>query len=105
MDHKIAVFKAKDLPVVPDKDEFSVYDGIVVAWDIDYDTRIISFIDSLSLNIKKELAICEEHEGALFLGWKTYIPEGYKEGQNEFNVEGDIWTVQESTVCKGLKLL
>jgi len=86
---------------------FTVYKGVLVQWDEDEDQRILLFIDNLPANIRKELAIAQEHEAALALRWKHHIPTGYEEYVN-FEVGKkrngyDVWFVSSSEILRSSK--
>ena len=75
---------------------FSIYKGVVVQWDSDgRDTRVLGFIDRLSVWERKNLACVQEHEGCLTLLWKYSVPENFKEGKS-VEVPGDVWSIHSS---------
>lgn len=75
---------------------FSIYRGVLVQWDEDHDTRVLSFIDSLSPEVLEQLQVVQEHKAVLGLVWSGPVPEGYEEG-NDLTVENaDVWTINSS---------
>jgi 5-methylcytosine-specific restriction endonuclease McrA len=77
---------------------FSEYLGVLVQWDEDRDTRVLSFIESLDDETRAELAVVQEHEGSIAFVWKNKIPYGYQDGDG-IVVEGDWWTIASSDIA------
>jgi len=75
----------------------SLYNGVLVIWDDDFDDRIFDFIDSLSEPVRKMLLACSERKGMLELIWKrnTLIPSELAEGQC-IDVATDVWYIEAS---------
>jgi len=83
---------------------FSLYQGVLVQWDEDRDTRVLTFIDQLSDEARSSLLVVQEHEGCLGLVWKDAVPDGYD--PNEFYVEDgvcDQWSVTNVIVIQSIK--
>ena len=78
---------------------FTIYRGVLIQWDEDRDGRVLTFINQLPARVRCQLATVQEHEGSLGLVWHTSVPSGYEVGE-EFEVEGDFWVVQKSTIAK-----
>lgn len=77
---------------------FSLYRGIIVRWDEDYDTRILDFIDDLEECDARALLAVQEHEGSIAFRWKHSVPPEFAEGQVVVVRDGDGWSVFESVV-------
>ena len=84
---------------LPCKDDYgiSIYKGVCIHWDEDYDARILVFIDSLSTAQRESLIIAQERKGSLNLVWRNEIPNDYKEDES-FEVgtkDGgyDVWNI------------
>jgi len=80
--------------------EYSIYRGVVIFWDADYDARILTFIDNNEMLIPRILAVAES-KAFLNILWLGKIPNFPKEveGVNEklpdlVEVAGDDWRVQ-----------
>ena len=80
--------------------DYSIYRGVLVLWDDDYDTRVLTFIDNNEMLIPKMLAVSERkaYLTVLRLG---KIPNLSKvmTGTNKFfpnmvEVAGDSWQVE-----------
>ena len=78
--------------VMDDGYGFSIYRGILIGWDEDYDTRIFRFIDEMTKADRRGLIGAAEHNGRLFLLWKNLVPYKYGEGQ-QVEVLRDIWNI------------
>ena len=77
---------------------FSIYRGVVVRWDEDYDGRVLDFIDDMHPSDLEHLFAVQEHEGGIAFRWKGHVPEGYAEGDCLEVRDSDVWSVHESTV-------
>ena len=75
----------------------SLYNGVLVIWDDDFDDRIFDFIDSMQELDREMLLACSERKGMLELIWKrdTFIPTFYNQG-NYYDVATDTWYIQAS---------
>ena len=80
--------------------EYSIYRGVLVCWDRDYDTRVLTFIDNNELIIPRMLAV-SERKAFLNVLWLNKVPNLPKEvaGVNdnfpyEVEVAGDGWQVE-----------
>jgi len=96
----VIAVRYRDLPRMENGKEecgFTIYRGIVVRWDEDYDTRILDFIDDMKPEHAMELMAVQEHEGSIAFRWKSYIPDGFEEGQG-VEVRNDYWSICESTI-------
>jgi hypothetical protein len=80
----------------------SVHRNVIVLWDEDQDTRIITFLDELPTDVVGMLAAAGEHEGTLSLIWKDLVPDAYRMGKSVV-VEGDCWSIQYSIPCPELE--
>ena len=99
---RVAVFYTQDLPnmathVAQEECGFSVYQGILIQWDEDHDTRILEFIDTLNDYERRNLAVVQEHEGTIAFLWNKQIPLQFVEG-GTVNVVGDSWRIVSSRV-------
>ena len=79
--------------------DMTVYRGIIVAWDEDYDARILCWIDSIPAAVVDELLLASEHEGSLHLVWKTNIPMEFQGVPDVEVYDGDNWSIIESFVA------
>lgn len=77
---------------------FSVYQGVLVVWDDDYDQRILAWIDSLKPDIRMRLYAANEHEGSLSLMWRgSHVPRSFREDMMVRSVaDQDSWIVIQS---------
>lgn len=80
--------------------EYSIYRGVLVFWDRDYDTRVLTFIDNNEMVIPRMLAV-SEHKAFLTVLWLNRVPNLPKEvawvNENyphEGEVAGDGWQVE-----------
>ena len=76
---------------------YSVYKGVLVVWDEDYDSRILDFIDELHQYIREKLISVSEHEGSIYFLWAESVPDEFSEGVNVV-VRGDHWGVNSDCV-------
>lgn len=92
------------LPILDYGHGATVYEGVLVCWDEDYDKRILDFVDSLDTAVRQNLYACYEHEGCLELYWNIYYAGEYTKGCDieivTNNPDGtqtsDIWYISES---------
>jgi hypothetical protein len=75
--------------------DYSVYRGVLVFWDEDYDHRVLKVIDHLDPDVRSQLFSISESEGCTILRWRHSIPLGFEEG-SEITMYGDVWTIQSS---------
>ena len=69
------IFQIEDFPrMEQEKSGYSLYRGILVKWDEDYDQMILAFIDQLPADERKQLVMAQEHENCLSLVWKGTVP-------------------------------
>lgn len=96
---KIRIYEFDDFEFIDSGHGFSLYRGILVLWDEDRDTRILSMIDGMEDKDREQLVIAQEHEGTLVLLWKKYIPSKYGvDGMVTNTQDGDVWGIVESEV-------
>ena len=70
----------------------SVYRGVLVVWDEDFDTRIITLINELFARGKRApFAICES-KGSVTIMWHTKGEAAA--ALDDYEVEGDLWPAQ-----------
>jgi hypothetical protein len=98
----VAVFYEGDLPHMASGCEqsacgFSLYQGILVIWDEDQDTRVLDFIDNLLPEAQEQLLVVQEHEGCIRFVWDHYCPH---ECEGEIEVRNDSWCVESSLVLR-----
>lgn len=75
---------------------FSLYRGVIVCWDEDYDTRILDFIDDLDEFNSRGLIAVQEHEGSIAFRWNGRIPSRLRQGNCITVRDGDVWSIYES---------
>ena len=76
---------------------FSVYQGVLVIWDMDYDQRVLKWIDSLPPDIRASLYCVAERKGLLDLRWRgSVIPEGFSEYGTQIDAPDDVWLIYAS---------
>ena len=76
---------------------FSIYRGVLIVWDEDYDPRILGMIDDMPDQARKEVLAAYEHEGGLSLLWTDddIAPSEYDPGEL-LDVRGsDVWAIHE----------
>lgn len=59
---------------------FSIYDGVVVAWDRRYDPTILTWLDMLDDRTIENLALVVERGGQVALRWRHEVPSQYAPG-------------------------
>jgi predicted LPLAT superfamily acyltransferase len=77
----------------------SVYKGVRVLWDEDYDHRVLSVVDSISPEIRKSLVAIHERKALIQLWWKDTIPEKYAAMSGIDVFDGDYWSLENAVVC------
>ncbi len=79
----------------PPKCGLSVYNGIIVLWDQDYDTRVLQMIDErFPIGQDKPIAV-REYKGTINLLWKSKddaFVECFYQEQDDYTTEGDCWS-------------
>lgn len=104
-DYDLLSAKAKNLlpNMATHKDQescgYSVYKDVLVQWDEDDDDRILDVIDCMEPSVRKNLLICQEHEGSVAFVWKNEVPEGYTEEDDIDTPDGDVWCICSSKVA------
>ncbi len=90
----VKLFRWNDLPTGPGLRQygFSLYRGVLVQWDEDYDTRLLIVIDEMPPKVRKALQVAQESQANLRLLWHHRVPKGYEEG-TEIALKGDYWGV------------
>ena len=83
----------------------SVYKGVLVLWDKDFDARVLEFVDQVPDALRARLLTVQEHKAYLFLLWHGEVPEQYAEAQPDepmklVELEDDTWYVAESRTVK-----
>lgn len=82
----------------PDGDcGISVYRGVIVVWDEDYDQRVLTFIDELSVKVREQLMLVSESKASLRLVWKLVYPTHYQV-DDDVEVADDSWLIVDSKV-------
>ena len=91
-------------------DEFSIYRGVMVFWDTDYDTRVLTFLDNNENIIPNILAVAER-KAYLTILWLDMAPDFNEEmaGVNKnlpsfVEVAGDNWQVESYKTCSNVWL-
>lgn len=74
---------------------FTIYKGLMVFFDDDQDTRVLTFIDDLSTKMRQKLFAVGESEGSLTLVWNCHPPKKYEE-EERVHCCGDDWHVCKS---------
>jgi hypothetical protein len=98
---KIVAFELDELTYLEENGSWSVYRNVLVAWDEDYDARVLTWIDGLPRRVRKHLLAVSEHEGALSLLWKCAVPPSFREGQF-VSVLDDNWCIGQSKTAGGV---
>lgn len=93
-----SVLKARP-PVYIVNESYSVYKGVLVVWDSDYDSRVLNFIDDLDSETREKLISLSEHEGGIDFLWAESVPDRFLEGEG-IAVSGDFWNISNSTCVK-----
>jgi hypothetical protein len=73
---------------------FIVYRGVVIVHD-NASERVVTLIDSLSLEERETLIAVEQHEGQVRFAWREYVPDRFAVGR-EVDWCGDSWSIDES---------
>ena len=82
---------------------FSLYQGVLVIWDDDYDQRVLQWIDSLNPYIRAALYCVAERKGELYLRWRgSVVPEAFAESYEGTHIDApdDVWVIIESTAIE-----
>lgn len=81
--------------------KLSVYRGVIIHWDEDYDTRILDFIDDMDEQDRIYLVATHEHEGGIWFIWNGPAPKTYEKIDHGVNTRsGDHWSIMESIELK-----
>lgn len=71
----------------------SLYRGVLVDWDYDYDTRILGYLSKIGGSILERLYSAGERKGFLSLWWTGYEPLPDLASKANASIWGDEWTV------------
>ena len=92
----------EELPSTGSKEDFgfTLYRGVIVRWDEDYDTRILDFIDDMKEFESEGLVAVHESKGNISFLWSnvTDIPP-IAEATTVETRNGDVWNVLESRIA------
>lgn len=77
---------------VGEHNQITLYRGVLVVFDEDVDTRVLTWLDEQPCEVVDTLFMVQEHEGSLTLLWKKAMPAHLKEGDS-VDVDGDVWSV------------
>lgn len=96
----VAIFYKTDFPNMATHEPqetcgYSLYKGVLVQWDEDHDTRTLMLLDAMSVPVREQLLIVQEHEGQVAFVWNYDVPEGYEQGQS-VEVAMDSWYISSS---------
>lgn len=83
--------------------EFSVYRGVVVAWDKDHYELMRTLIDSIEEKFPGQLVFASEHEAEVVLAWRRLPPAEFAKGQ-VVSVEDDAWSIRYSAPSRKIRL-
>jgi hypothetical protein len=83
--------------------EFSVYRGVVVAWDKAHNELVYALIDSIEEKFPGQLVFASEHEAEVVLAWRRLQPAEFATGESVM-VEGDAWSIRYSAPSSKIKL-
>jgi hypothetical protein len=92
----IALFHVGDLPSGGGCG-LSLYRGVLVVWDEDYDARVLEFIDGLSEEARRQLLVVHEREGSISYVWDRHQPS---ECEGQVDVDGDTWWVDGNLILR-----
>lgn len=71
----------------------SIHGGIIVIWDEDRDSRVLTFIDDyFQIGSVKPIAV-REHKGVVYFLWNDF-DDGHYCGAMDYAVEGDAWVAE-----------
>lgn len=105
-EEKVPLFVSREsFPVIPMNQikrgyGVTIYKGVIVTWDEDYDTRVFDLVDRILKEQQGELLVIREHEGCVSFVWKRMIPEKYAGDAEQIEIGYDLWTIDESVVLK-----
>jgi len=68
---------------------------VLVEWDPDQDTRVLTWLDSLDGKVLSQLLAVHEHKGTLSLLWNGPVPAGLNESDG-VEEHGDWWSIVHS---------
>jgi hypothetical protein len=83
--------------------EFSVYRGVVVAWDKDHYELVHTLIDSIEEKFPGQLVFASEHEAEVVLAWRRLQPAEFAKGE-VVRVEDDSWSIRYIAPSRKSKL-
>jgi hypothetical protein len=92
------ILKARP-PVYIINESYSVYKGVLVVWDSDYDSRVLDFIDDLDSETREKLISVGERKGSIHFLWAETIPDQFLDGCR-VDVGGDSWSIVSSECVK-----
>ena len=70
----------------------SVYNGVIVLWDEDFDTRVLQVIDDMPDYERCALFAIHEHEAGVDCFWRTStVPVRWT--VDDIDIDGDVWSV------------
>lgn len=101
----VPIFYPKELGQLAGSYGFSIYRGVLVCWDYDYDERVLGWIDGLPIRVARSLLAAGEHKGTLSLLWKEEPPDEYADGEYATGPDGDSWVIGQSLVIGGPPVL
>jgi len=78
----------------------TIYRGVIVYWDEDYDKRILQFLDNMSSIDMEQLVAVQETKGFINAIWKDKVPRKYFDG-HEISLDNDIWIFNKSISIPG----
>jgi len=58
---------------------FSLYRGVLVVWDDDYDVRVLDVLDRMPVNVLEQLLAVYERKASISFLWDKAVPHGYTE--------------------------
>lgn len=73
----------------------SIHRGVIVVWDEDRDTRVLTWLELQPCEVVDALVAVEESEGCLTLLWRDHVYQGYEVGK-VLDADLDCWAVIES---------
>jgi len=71
----------------------SVYRGVIVNWDSDYDHRVLQVLDDMPAKLLGSLLVIHEHEGSVHFIWDGDVPQAYQEGEGVEVGDYDYWRI------------
>ena len=74
----------------------TAFKGVIVVWDEDFDTRVLTLVDRILEEKQGELVSIYEHEGCVRFVWNRIIPEKYSIDAEQIEIGFDLWTIEYS---------